>query len=390
MVPPELYSKPSQVVTKNGGAVSGALILAAGGWLVTGTLAASVFKGLLGGLLLGLMGGLVLFWLSRKAEPAVVQAQLHEAGQNQSIKHSDNPIWHLGKGIIPVWARQTQVARQQTEESVTALASQFAAMQQELSRAAGGDDGAEKTENMAKTMAHGQATLEGLVLSLREAGTRRSEFFNRIEEMANAFSALQEMSAEVAAIANQTNLLALNAAIEAAHAREHGKGFAVVAEEVRKLSERSGAMGQTIADHVAQVSQTLEISMSSAWAFTSQDEMFIQEAEEKIHEVTSAFKGLASEISTAAIEMGSANASVHEGISNALVHFQFQDRVSQMLQAVVRDMEKLADWLERNPSGVETEAWLDELEHTYTTQEQIAVHKGAEVLAPASSDITFF
>jgi methyl-accepting chemotaxis protein len=365
-------------------------MLTGGGWLVTGALTVNLFKGLLGGLMLGLLGGAILFWLSGLAGPGVAQAQPQVAAPRAPMEGAENPIWHLGKGIVPVWARQTTAARQQTEESVTALAAQFSSMQRELSQAAGGHDGIEKAENMAKVLAHGQTTLEGLVLSLREAGARRSAFFNRIKEMASAFAALQEMSGEVAAIANQTNLLALNAAIEAAHAREHGKGFAVVAEEVRKLSERSGTMGQRITEQVAEVSQTLEISMSSAWQFTNQDEAFIQEAEGKIRDVIGEFKAVAGGISETAIEMGSANASVQAGISTALVHFQFQDRVSQMLRTVVLDMEKLADWLEKNPSGFETEAWLDELERTYTTQEQIALHKGAEALSPTSSDVTFF
>ena len=118
-------------------------------------------------------------------------------------------------------------------------------MQQELRQAAGGA-GVAKAEGMARTLAQGQATLQGLVDALREARVIRAEFLSRIADLTQTIGTLEEMSTEVAAIATQTNLLALNAAIEAAHAREHGKGFAIVASEVRKLSERSGATGLKI------------------------------------------------------------------------------------------------------------------------------------------------
>jgi methyl-accepting chemotaxis protein len=208
--------------------------------------------------------------------------------------------------------------------------------------------------------------------------------------MSQTIGALEEMSAEVAAIATQTNLLALNAAIEAAHAREHGKGFAIVASEVRKLSERSGTMGQRISEQVAGVSQKLESSLVLAKVFSEQDDRFVGEAEEKIHGVVSDFQRVGQEITDSALGMEAASSTVQQGIAEALTHLQFQDRMSQMLGAVVRDMDKLAGWLEQGPTGLETERWLEELERTYTTQEQLAIHQGLAVQAPTSSDITFF
>lgn len=356
-------------------------------WLIVGLAAVSLVRGLVGALLLTLLGVGILLWClgpPLEATRPVAGPEVHAPPAME-----EGTLVHLGKGIIPVWVRQTGAARQQTEESITGLTAQFAAMQQELRQAAGGAR-MDQAEGMARTLAQGQATLQGLVDSLREAREVRTEFLSRIAEMANTITTLEEMSAEVAAIANQTNLLALNAAIEAAHAREHGRGFAIVAAEVRKLSERSGATGLKITERVGGVSQILDASLASAREFTERDDAFIQEAEEKIQTVVSEFRHVAEAISESTLGMEAANSNVQQGISEALVHFQFQDRVSQMLWTVVHDMEKLAGWLEQNPTGLEADKWLDELERTYTTEEQLAIHRGIETQAPTSSDVTFF
>ena len=60
---------------------------------------------------------------------------------------------------------------------------------------------------------------------------------NTFEQFLTSYTAIDEYTSSIIAIANQTNLLALNASIEAARAGEAGKGFAVVAEEVKKLSD---------------------------------------------------------------------------------------------------------------------------------------------------------
>ena len=355
-------------------------------WLIIGIAAVSPFRGLIAAMVVTLLGGGMLLWNSAPQVEAThpeAEVPLHEPVPMEGT------LSHLGKGIIPVWVRQTGAARQQTEESITGLTAQFAAMQQELRQAAG-ETRVEQAEGMARALAQGQATLEGLVDSLREAREVRTEFLGRIAEMANTITTLEEMSAEVAAIANQTNLLALNAAIEAAHAREHGRGFAIVAAEVRKLSERSGATGLKITERVGGVSQILDASLASAREFTERDDAFIKEAEEKIQTVVSEFRQVAETISESTLGMEAANTNVQQGISEALVHFQFQDRVSQMLWTVVHDMEKLAGWLEQNPTGLEADKWLNELERTYTTEEQLAIHRGIETQAPTSSDVTFF
>ncbi len=100
---------------------------------------------------------------------------------------------------------------------------------------------------------------------------KQNDVNSKIVEIQTESQALQEANVVISGIAEQTNLLAMNAAIEAAHAGEAGKGFSVVADEIRKLSEDSGAQSQTIGNQlekiIASIEQIVEASMTATEAF---------------------------------------------------------------------------------------------------------------------------
>ncbi len=69
-----------------------------------------------------------------------------------------------------------------------------------------------------------------------EAGRRRAQTIEALNEQVGRIGSVADMIGEIAA---KTNLLALNATIEAARAGDAGKGFAVVASEVKQLATQT-------------------------------------------------------------------------------------------------------------------------------------------------------
>jgi len=65
-------------------------------------------------------------------------------------------------------------------------------------------------------------------------------------------------------------------------------------------------------------------------------------------------------------------------IDEAFVHFQFGDRISQMLAVLGNDMHNLVRWVGVNPYATQSDAadWLAALEASYTTDEQRSEHHG--------------
>jgi methyl-accepting chemotaxis protein len=337
------------------------------------------------------------------------QAALTQAQGGQQLAQMYRPLLenyqNLLKEILPLWQRQTELARHQLESSITELVGRFSEIHQRLQAAVASSSttaSSMKGDNGLGGVIHfANDELSQITYTLRQAIDQRDELLTEISGLSKITVELSGMSAEVAGIASQTNLLALNAAIEAARAGEYGRGFAVVADEVRTLSTRSGETGARIGRRIEQINSALQTALDRTAEYAAEDNTRLAKSETSIEQVLKQFQNSSESILQSAQVLEHESSAVQTSVEEVLVNLQFQDRVSQILGHVIDDMEKLvgaiADQETRLRHGesvitIDTSEWLRSLQKTYTTLEQVDVHRGSGAQAKGSnnSEITFF
>jgi methyl-accepting chemotaxis protein len=137
-------------------------------------------------------------------------------------------------------------------------------------------------ENIDRITERDRQSAEELVSESEQSKEIFENAFEKVAEITDSVSAIQEMAAVIAGIANQTNILAMNAAIEAAHAGEFGKGFAVVADEIGKLATASALSS----DEIAHTISAIVVKMNEADSTRETTTQAFNTISEKIHEVS--------------------------------------------------------------------------------------------------------
>lgn len=359
----------------------------------------------------GLTGLLAGGFLASRVRNALAHArgETDEAFHHLSAAHSFQGLDELCGQVLPIWNRQIETARSQTETSLVDLATCFGDIHQRLDAALGlyrsstgslsdGNGGGEK--DVMTMLEKGQGDLSAMLSSLRAGLQAKQEMLDRIREVSRFSDELKAMAGSVSALANQTNLVALNAAIEAAWAGEAGRGFAVIADEVRKLSTLSGDTGKQITSRVESVTHAIHGAVEIAERFADQDARAMRDSEQLIEGVLNVFRGAVEHLTQAATQFQHEGQAVQETVSGVIVSLQFQDRVSQILNQTMGDMARLENVLnenrERGARGervppIDVAAWLEQLSSTYTTLEQLDNHKGTQTNAPGNAtEVTFF
>lgn len=312
-----------------------------------------------------------------------------ELSQEAELSHK---VAHLLKSVLPLWNSHVDSVKNQTENSVQQLIASFASMVREFDQAGFGNvnnlDKSQKADATITLLQLCKKELAPVVDSLGKMIASKDELLVSMRELASSSKEMNSMALEVSQIAAQTNLLALNAAIEAARVGEQGRGFAVVADEVRKLSQASAEMGKRMGERVHHISDVMKHALSAADRATIQDRKVLEASGAVVKDVLSHVESMGD----SAEQLRHHGNNIRCEVESLLITLQFQDRISQVLQVVLTDMNKMeqtANDIGRNelPS---VDAWLDELQTTYTMEEQLHRHGAIDKVEDKSSEITFF
>ncbi|WP_374563969.1 methyl-accepting chemotaxis protein [Ideonella sp.] len=349
--------------------------------------------------------------------PALVAAALLGAGLAASAQHLRGTArlrqaidaglagqHAFGDALLPVWARQIDTSRQQMEHGVSSLAARFSDIVAQLAQATSMSELATDSIGsgdmaLVKALDEGEHELGAVVASLQSAMASKQLMVDRVGEQRQFIQDLEAMTGDVARIAQQTNLLSLNAAIEAARAGEAGRSFAIVAQEVRALSARSAETGRSIARKVALVSQAIEDTCAAAEQSLLEDNAAVAASRGSIESVIGRFRGSTQALTQRADELKQSRDYLQHEINQALVHLQFQDRVSQIMGHVKTNIERvpqlMAEGRERCgggqfPPALDVRALLHELESSYAMADERDSADPSTKGAPAASTITFF
>jgi len=308
--------------------------------------------------------------------------------------------------VFPILSRQIETSRVQTEDAITGLSQRFAGIVERLEQAIAASQSS--AERLSDTNVEGgglfsqsELRLTTVVRTLEGALSGKNRMLEEVRRLTLQMNALNQMAADVKKIADHTNLLALNAAIEAVRAGSYGGGFGVVADEVRRLSHQSGETGKHMSSHVSTLLSSVASALTAAEDAAKQEDQMVNGAEGSIHQVLADFREVTNRLESSASDLRSSSTGIRQEIEEVLVALQFQDRTSQILAVVRKNIDSLYDQVKnhaqlREQGGevppIQVRDWLATMELSYTTWEQKRDHSGEHHIHAnsAPSNITFF
>jgi len=334
-------------------------------------------------------GGVIASYLAGHLASRGARAQALTQAQTQAdeqakvqfhIAAEDDELKKLGRLWVPTLENQLAMANSQMERGITDLTQEFATIHQHLNQIVQSANtavnvlGASSGGGQGGLSGNVSVALEGMLETFKRSLDEKVDILREVRGFISSAEDLKKMATSVEELAGKTNLLALNAAIEAARAGEEGRGFSIVADEVRKLSMLSAETGLKIRERVQEISSAAKRAGEAAARMQDSDLQVLHHANSTVTSVVGQFKDVAEPLEHVSHSIIEDTRAVSGGLNNAVVHFQFQDRVSQIVGHVIDSMHGLRNQVERGLDSINVQTLMSNLSNNYTMAEERQNH----------------
>jgi len=317
--------------------------------------------------------------------------QAMETAQSQPVC-DEVELKELGRTWVPTLDKQLMTANGQMEIGICNLTDAFGAIHSKLNETM-------KVANQAAAVLGNSSGSDGglavevsrslsqMLDAFKKSLDDKASIFKEVRGFISSTDELKKMATSVEELAAKTNLLALNAAIEAARAGEEGRGFSIVADEVRKLSMLSAETGLRIRERVQDISAAARRAGEGATKMESSDNQMLEHASSTVGNVVTQFQQVTEPLQVASDKIISNTQQVSSALNNAVVHFQFQDRVSQIVGHVRESLEHLKSQIGEGLEGLDVDTLMHDLEKNYTMAEERVNHapRATQAVRPRAS-----
>jgi len=314
-------------------------------------------------------------------EPEVKAPELDEA-----------ELRRLGSVWVPTLDKQLMTANSQMEQGICNLTDAFGAIHTKLNETMKVANQAAAVLGTSSGVDTGLAndvsrSLNAMLDTFRQSLDNKGHIFREVRGFISSTEELKKMATSVEELAAKTNLLALNAAIEAARAGEEGRGFSIVADEVRKLSMLSAETGLKIRERVQDISAAARRAGDGASKMEASDSQMLEHANSTVGNVVNQFHQVTEPLQVASEKIISNTQQVSGALNNAVVHFQFQDRVSQIVGHVRESLDHLRSQMLGGVNALNIHTLMTDLEKNYTMAEERVNHTPTtRMAAPQTSN----